>query len=73
MTYSFTEKKRIRKNFGKLPSVLDVPYLLSIQLASYHKFLQQETVPEKREDRGLHSAFNSVFPIVSYSGNSAHY
>jgi DNA-directed RNA polymerase subunit beta len=71
MAYSFTEKKRIRKNFGKLPSILDVPYLLSIQLASYHKFLQQEAVPEEREEMGLHSAFHSVFPIISYSGNAA--
>jgi DNA-directed RNA polymerase subunit beta len=71
MAYSFTEKKRIRKNFGKLPSILDVPYLLSIQLASYHKFLQEEAVADERQDMGLHSAFNSVFPIVSYSGNAA--
>ena len=71
MAYSFTEKKRIRKNFGKLPSILDVPYLLSIQLNSYRKFLQQEVVPEERVERGLHSAFKSVFPIVSYSGNAA--
>ena len=42
MAYSFTEKKRIRKNFGKLPSVLDIPYLLSIQLNSYQKFLQKK-------------------------------
>ena len=41
MAYSFTEKKRIRKNFGKLPGILDVPYLLSIQLDSYKKFLQE--------------------------------
>ena len=40
MAYSFTEKKRIRKNFGKRPTILDVPYLLSIQLNSYNKFLQ---------------------------------
>ncbi|MGI9259470.1 MAG: DNA-directed RNA polymerase subunit beta, partial [Gammaproteobacteria bacterium] len=71
MAYSFTEKKRIRKNFGKLPGILDVPYLLSIQLASYHKFLQQESDPAERQDMGLHSAFQSVFPIISYSGNAA--
>ncbi len=71
MAYSFTEKKRIRKSFGKLPSILDVPYLLSIQLASYHKFLQREAVPEEREDVGLHSAFSSVLPIISYSGSAA--
>jgi DNA-directed RNA polymerase subunit beta len=71
MTYSFTEKKRIRKDFGKRPSILDVPYLLAIQLDSYHDFLQLETTPEQRQDLGLHAAFKSVFPIVSYSGNAA--
>ncbi|MED5535232.1 MAG: DNA-directed RNA polymerase subunit beta, partial [Pseudomonadota bacterium] len=73
MAYSFTEKKRIRKNFGKLPGVLDVPSLLSIQLMSYQKFLQEEAPvpPNQRKDMGLHSAFNSVFPIVSYNGSAA--
>jgi len=40
MAYSFTEKKRIRKNFGKQPGILQVPYLLAIQLDSYRSFLQ---------------------------------
>jgi DNA-directed RNA polymerase subunit beta len=71
MTFSFTDKKRIRKDFGKRPSILGVPYLLSIQLDSYKKFLQEDKVPEQREDVGLHAAFKSVFPIVSYSGNAA--
>jgi DNA-directed RNA polymerase subunit beta len=71
MAYSFTEKKRVRKNFGKLPGVLKVPYLLSIQLDSYHKFLQESTVPDARQDVGLHAAFRSVFPITSYSENAA--
>ena len=71
MAYSFTEKKRIRKNFGKLPSVLDVPYLLSIQLDSYRGFLQRDVPAGERIETGLHSAFHSVFPIVSYSGNAA--
>jgi DNA-directed RNA polymerase subunit beta len=71
MAYSFTEKKRIRKNFGKRPTTLDVPYLLSIQVDSYNKFLQTNKTIEDREDRGLHAAFQSVFPIVSYSGNAA--
>jgi DNA-directed RNA polymerase subunit beta len=71
MAYSFTEKKRIRKNFGKRPTILDVPYLLSIQLDSYSKFLQSDKVEGQREDIGLHSAFQTVFPIVSYSGNAA--
>ncbi|MDH3491465.1 MAG: DNA-directed RNA polymerase subunit beta [Gammaproteobacteria bacterium] len=71
MAYSFTEKKRIRKNFGKRPTILDVPYLLSIQVDSYNKFLQTDKTIENREARGLHAAFQSVFPIVSYSGNAA--
>src|SRR5213596_3423877 len=70
MAYSFTEKKRIRKDFGKLPSILNVPYLLSIQIDSYQKFLQQEP-GTTRNEMGLHAAFRSVFPIVSYSGNAA--
>src|SRR6187401_3606674 len=71
MAYSFTEKKRIRKDFGKLPSILNVPYLLSIQIDSYQKFLQQEAPGTERTEMGLHAAFRSVFPIVSYSGNAA--
>jgi DNA-directed RNA polymerase subunit beta len=71
MTYSFTEKKRIRKDFGKLPEIMEMPYLLSIQLDSYNRFLQLNSNPETRSDAGLHAAFRSVFPIVSYSGNAA--
>ncbi len=70
MAYSFTEKKRIRKDFGKRPSILDVPYLLAIQLDSYRAFLQAQTREEKRDEVGLHAAFHSVFPITSYSGNA---
>jgi DNA-directed RNA polymerase subunit beta len=70
MGYSFTEKKRIRKNFGKLPTVLEIPYLLSIQLDSYIEFLQADCPPDQRRDVGLHAAFSSVFPITSYSGNA---
>ena len=71
MAYSFTEKKRIRKSFGKRPTILDVPYLLSIQVDSYNKFLQTSKTIEDRDNKGLHAAFQSVFPIVSYSGNAA--
>lgn len=71
MGYSFTEKKRIRKDFGRSASVLEVPYLLATQINSYRKFLQADADPDKREDRGLNAAFKSVFPIVSYSGNAA--
>src|SRR6476659_5396342 len=61
MTYSFTEKKRIRKEFGKRPAVLDVPPLLDIQVHSYREFLQEGTSPNSREDKGLHAALKSVF------------
>ena len=71
MAYSFTEKKRIRKDFGKLPKVMEVPYLLAIQLDSYRKFLQQDKSAEERLEEGLEAAFRSVFPIASYSGNAA--
>ena len=71
MTYSFTEKKRIRKDFGKMSSMMDIPYLLAIQLESYEKFLQEHIPPAQRLEHGLHAAFRSVFPIVSYSGNAA--
>ena len=71
MAYSFTEKKRIRKNFGKRPTILDVPYLLSIQLDSYRRFLQSDVSVNDRNNIGLHAAFQTVFPIVSYSGNAA--
>ncbi len=70
MAYSFTEKKRIRKNFGKQPGILDVPYLLAIQLESYRTFLQENVAESERVNIGLHAAFRTVFPISSYSGNA---
>ena len=70
MAYSFTEKKRIRKDFGKLSESMQIPYLLAIQVDSYGKFLQRDKKPAKRERVGLHAAFQSVFPIQSYSGNA---
>ena len=71
MAYSFTERKRVRKNFGKRPSILDAPYLLAIQIDSYREFLQADARPEQCELQGLHAAFKSVFPIESYSGDAA--
>jgi len=69
-TYTFTEKKRIRKSFAKRAAVLDVPFLLATQLDSYAEFLQAEVPPHERKDSGLQSAFTSVFPISSHSGNA---
>ena len=70
MAYSYTEKKRIRKDFGKHPKIMDVPLLLAMQLDSYHKYLQQDVAPEERKDKGLQAAFKSVFPIVGFSGSA---
>jgi DNA-directed RNA polymerase subunit beta len=71
MAYSFTEKKRIRKDFGRRSSILEVPFLLATQIESYKGFLQADTQPDARDSLGLHAAFKSVFPIVSYSGSAA--
>ncbi len=71
MAYSYTEKKRIRKDFGERHSILEVPYLLATQIESYRDFLQADKDPDIRGEKGLHAAFSSVFPIVSYSGNAA--
>ena len=66
MAYSFTEKKRIRRDFGKRPAVIDEPYLLAIQTDSYKRFLNPDG---KQEGTGLQRAFESIFPIISFSGN----
>ncbi len=70
MAYSFTEKKRIRKNFAKRASVLPVPYLLATQIDSYKAFLQAMIGPDVRKTQGLQAAFQSIFPISSHSGNA---
>ncbi|MDN0075857.1 DNA-directed RNA polymerase subunit beta [Crenobacter sp. SG2303] len=68
MSYSFTEKKRIRKSFAKRASVLDVPFLLATQIDSYTEFLQLGTPFDQRKDVGLQAAFKSIFPINSHNG-----
>ena len=77
MSYSFTEKKRIRKSFAKRATVLDVPFLLATQIDSYTEFLQLGTPVEQRKDVGLQAAFKSIFPIISHNGYArldfAHY
>ena len=66
--YTYTERKRIRKSFGKRESVLNVPYLLTMQSDSYVAFLQKDVPPQKRKPEGLQAAFISAFPIVSHNG-----
>jgi DNA-directed RNA polymerase subunit beta len=67
-SYSYTERKRIRKNFGNRDSVLDIPYLLQMQKDAYTAFLQAGIPPQKRAQEGLQAAFSSAFPIVSHNG-----
>ena len=66
--YSYTERKRIRKSFGKRESVLKVPYLLTMQSESYVGFLQKDIPAPQRKLEGLQAAFQSAFPIVSHNG-----
>ena len=68
MTYTFAEKKRIRKSFGSRTAVLPVPYLLQTQLASYNEYLQEGVTQPNRKNVGLESAFTSIFPISSHNG-----
>ena len=67
-TYSYTERKRIRKSFGNRESVLAVPYLLQMQKDAYTAFLQADRAPQKRTVEGLEAAFENAFPIVSHNG-----
>ena len=67
MGISFTQKKRIRKNFGKRTDVLKVPYLLEIQKNSYRQFLQADVPAAERKNIGLQAAFNKAFPISSHN------
>ena len=68
MVYSYTEKKRIRKDFSKRQTILEVPYLVATQIESFDQFLQVDVSPEERTDIGLQAAFKSVFPIESRPG-----
>ncbi len=70
MAYSLTEKKRIRKDFATRPSILEVPYLLSLQKESFKEFLQIDKKPLERDPVGLHAAFSSVFPINGVAGTA---
>ena len=70
MAFSYTEKKRIRRSFEKISSVMDLPNLLTTQLESYNDFLQRNVDPKKRKNQGLEKVINSIFPIESHSKNA---
>ena len=70
MALSLTEKKRIRKSFGRLPTVVDMPNLIEVQRASYETFLQMGLHEERSNDEGLGAVFKSVFPIKDFAERS---
>ncbi|MEM0986305.1 MAG: DNA-directed RNA polymerase subunit beta [Pseudomonadota bacterium] len=67
MALSFTEKKRIRKSFGKIPEAIEMPNLIEVQRESYENFLQMHTPQDQRTEDGLDGVFRSVFPITDFS------
>ena len=69
MELSFTEKKSIRKNFGKLKEILSIPNLIEVQKKSYKEFLSPSEGKESALSKGLHSVFKSIFPIISFFTN----
>src|SRR5436190_20053174 len=62
--------RRSRKDFGKIPSIVEIPNLIEVQKRSYQTFLQKDIEVERREDIGLQAVFKSVFPIADYNGNA---
>jgi DNA-directed RNA polymerase subunit beta len=70
MAYSFTEKKRIRKDFGKRPRILDVPFCWRRRSTPTVSSCRRKASRAAGEDIGLHAAFKTVLPIESYSGNA---
>ncbi len=64
-------KKRIRKNFGKIRKIVDIPDLIGVQRDSYRRFLQKNIAPQKREEIGLQAIFKSVFPIKDFTGSAS--
>ena len=71
MAQTFLGQKRLRKYYGKIREVLDMPNLIEVQMSSYDQFLNSTTLEGERADVGITEVFKSVFPIVSYSGNAA--
>ncbi|MEG3620306.1 DNA-directed RNA polymerase subunit beta [Magnetovibrio sp. PR-2] len=68
MATSFTHRKRVRKDYGKIPAAVEMPNLIEVQKASYDHFLQKDVAANERPDTGLQEVFKSVFPIEDFSG-----
>ncbi len=67
MTRSFTGRKRIRRHFGRIPEITQMPNLIEVQKTSYDQFLQMVETPDERQHNGLQEAFKSVFPIRDFA------
>ncbi len=71
MSQATETRKRVRKTFGKISKIIDIPNLIDMQKQSYERFLQKDTSPELRQETGLQGVFRSVFPIRDFSGTSS--
>ncbi|MER9414182.1 MULTISPECIES: DNA-directed RNA polymerase subunit beta [unclassified Mesorhizobium] len=69
-TQTFNGRRRVRKFFGKIPEVAEMPNLIEVQKASYDQFLMVAEPKGGRPDEGLQAVFKSVFPISDFSGSS---
>lgn len=71
MATALTHEYRVRKNFGKIQKIIDIPNLIQMQKESYEQFLQRDVPPEARSEKGLQEVFKSVFPIEDFSGTAS--
>ncbi len=71
MTDSLLTNKRIRKEFGSKRKIIDIPDLIGMQRNSFESFLQRETPPAERDEKGLHAVFKSVFPIKDFTDTAS--
>jgi DNA-directed RNA polymerase subunit beta len=71
MSQASETRARVRKNFGKIQKIIDIPNLIDMQKQSYDRFLQADLTPSERQDIGLQAVFKSVFPIKDFSGTSS--
>src|SRR5213595_3569306 len=62
--------RRSRRDFGKIPSIVEIPNLIEVQKRFYETFLQKDVAPDRREEVGLQAVFKSVFPIADYNDNA---
>ena len=71
MSERLLANRRVRKNFGKIPKIVDIPNLIAVQQESFNRFLQKDVPPEKRRDIGLQAVYKSVFPIKDFTGTAS--